>query len=246
VGGRKNPQEKKMTQISLLNQTAGDKSTTEQALDNKGRILQYAFWLKKEGYSTSTILSRSKLVQILAKRGANLHNEESVKETIAEQPWSLGRKANAVDAYTTFLRMTGASWEPPRYQGIRKIPFIPTEAEVDQLIAGCSPRMGTFLQLLKETGMRCGEAWVLNWHDVDTTTRTVRITPEKNSNPRISYISQKLAGMLGNLPKTYGEQSLFKPPTAARPLQRQLLTTAKTCGSQTEKPKAAENNLPHA
>jgi hypothetical protein len=75
---------------------------------------------------------------------------ETVKAAIAKQQWSLGRKANAVDAYTSFLRMTDGKWESPRYQGIRKIPFIPTEAEVDQLISGCSRRMATFLQLLKE------------------------------------------------------------------------------------------------
>jgi integrase len=48
-------------------------------------------------------------------------------------------------------------WEPPTYRKIRKIrkiPVIPTETEIDQLIAGCNRRKATFLQLLKETGMR--------------------------------------------------------------------------------------------
>jgi len=47
--------------------------------------------------------------------------------------------------------MTGGTWEAPTYSVIRKIPFIPKEAEIDQLIAGSSKRMATFLQLLKET-----------------------------------------------------------------------------------------------
>jgi len=64
--------------------------------------------------------------------------------------------------------------------------------------------MSTFLQLLKETGMRCGEAWRIEWNDVDTETKTVRIAPEKHSNPRIAHISPKLAAMLEALPKTYG------------------------------------------
>jgi integrase len=211
VRDRKNPQEKELTEVSRQNQSAGDKVATEQAFDNKGKIIQYAFFLKKHGYSPSTIISRSKLLGILVKRGADLYNQESIKETIAEQPWSLGRKANAVDAFTSFLKMTGGSWEPPRYQGIRKIPFIPTETEIDQLVAGCSTRMGTFLQLLKETGMRCGEAWELNLSDVDTITKIVRITPEKNSNPRVSHISQKLAAMIDNLPKTYGNRVFSNP-----------------------------------
>jgi len=86
---------------------------------------------------------------ILAKRGANLKDPESIKEKIAQQEWSQGRKANAVDAYTRFLMMLEMEWSPPRYKRIRKLPFIPTESEVDQLIAGCSFRTGTFLHLLK-------------------------------------------------------------------------------------------------
>jgi integrase len=148
----------------------------------------------------------------MLKRGADLYDPESVKTCIARQPWSQGRKANAVDAYATFLKMIGGEWDPPRYKGQRKIPFIPTETEVDQLIAGCSQRMGTFLQLLKETGARSGEAWSLTWQDVDTATKTVRITPEKNSNPRIFHVSQKLALMFEALPKTYGDGVFATPP----------------------------------
>jgi len=182
-----------------------------QTADAKGKIIEYIWWLQKEGYSQTTIIGRSKLLEILVKRGANLYDPESVKEAIAKQPWCEGRKANAVDAYSTFLKMTGGKWDPPRYKGIRKIPFVPTEAEVDQLIAACSKRMGTFLQLLKETGIRPGEAWQLKWTDIDTATKTVRITPEKGSNPRIFAISRKLSEMLEYLPKNHGERVFSEP-----------------------------------
>jgi integrase/DNA-directed RNA polymerase subunit RPC12/RpoP len=177
----------------------------------KGKLIEYAWWLQKEGYSQTTIFGRSRLLKILTKRGVNLYDPESVKNVIARQPWSEGRKANAVDAYSSFLKMTGGKWEPPRYQGVRKIPFIPTETEVDQLIAGCSIRMGTFVQLLKETGIRSGEAWRLTWHDLDTMTKTVRVTAEKRSNPRIFHVSQKLAAMFEALPKIYGD-GVFSTP----------------------------------
>jgi len=181
----------------------------------KGKIIEYGWWLQKEGYSQATIYGRSKLLKILLRRGANLYDPESVKAVIAKQPWSEGRKANAVDAYSSFLKMVGGKWEPPRYEGVHKIPFVPTETEVDQLIAGCSKRMGTFLQLLKETGMRAGEAWRLAWTEVDTITKTVRVTPEKRSNPRIFHISKKLAAMFEALPRIYGDR-VFS--TAQQPL----------------------------
>ena len=110
--------------------------------DIKGKIIEYAWWLKKDGKSESTIIGRTKILRILTKRGANLYDPESIKEAIAKQPWSNGRKNNAVDAYSSFLKMADGKWNPPLYQTIRKLPFIPKETEIDQLIAGVQPTHG--------------------------------------------------------------------------------------------------------
>ena len=177
----------------------------------KGKIIEYAWYLKKDGRADATILGRTKLLRVLTRRGANLYDPESLKDTIAKQPWSNGRKNNAVDAYSSFLKMIGGKWEAPLYQTIRKLPFIPKETEIDQFIAGCSPRMATFLQMLKETGARCGEIWQLNWSDLDFESKLVNITPEKNSNPRVVHLSNKLIEMLQNLPKSYGERVFSYP-----------------------------------
>jgi integrase len=176
-------------------------ANAEDATQFREKIVEFAWWLKKQGYAETTIISRVKILKILAKRGANLYNPESIKGAIANQKWSQGRKENAVHAYSSFLKMVEGKWEPPRYKRVRKIPWIPTETEVDQLIAGCSNRVATFLQLLKETGMRPGEAWQLKWIDFDFINKTVHITPEKGSNPRILRISNKLIFMLNALPQ---------------------------------------------
>ena len=93
-----------------------------------------------------------------------------------------GRKENAVLAYSTFLRMLGRTWEAPKYKREETLPWIPLESEIDQLIAGCSPKVATFLQLLKETGMSPGEAWRLKWIDVDFEKNAVYVRPEKGVN----------------------------------------------------------------
>ena len=185
---------------------AAEQQTTEvlrrNETDAKGKIVEYSFWLLKEGYAKSTIQGRTKLMKRMAKLGADIFNPESRKEVIGKQEWNPSRKCNAVDAYTTFLRMLNLKWQPPIYFRVRKLPFIPTENEIDQLIGGCNKRMATFLQLLKETGMRCGEACqLLKWIDIDFEQKSVRVTPEKGSNPRILPISIKLVNMLNNLPK---------------------------------------------
>jgi len=78
-----------------------------------------------------------------------------------------------------FAQLMGVPFEPPKLRPAERLLFIPTEEEIDQLIAGCGKVTSTFLQLLKETAARSGEAWALKWIDVDLKNRTVRITAEK-------------------------------------------------------------------
>jgi len=168
---------------------------------DKEKIFEYAWILRKEGYSEATIESRVRILRRLVKLGANLSNPESVKEAIARQNWSNGRKELAVEAYSSFLKVFGGTWTPPRYKREESLPWIPIEREIDQLIAGVSRRYEAYLQLIKETGMRAREAFNLRWDQVDLETRTIRVTPEKGSNPRIFNISNKLAAMLSSLPR---------------------------------------------
>lgn len=77
-----------------------------------------------------------------------------------------------------------------------------TEVEIDQLISGCGHKVSVFLQLQKETAIRCGEAWNLQWTDIDFKTNTVRVEPEKGSKPRIFNMSTKLLAMLNSLPRS--------------------------------------------
>jgi integrase len=62
--------------------------------------------------------------------------------------------------------------------------------------------MSAFLQFLKETGVRSGEAMKIEWKHLDFVTKTVRVNnPEKHGNTRILKISDKLISMLKALPQ---------------------------------------------
>ena len=143
------------------------------------------------------------MLNVLINRGANLAEPELVKEVIARQSWSQNRRRNVITSYTKFLAFQGLTWNPPICHVTRNIPFIPTEKEIDNLIAGCPNTVATFLQLLKETALRCGEALRLKWKNVDLERRIITLNdPEKGSNPRIfNSLSGKLLSMLNNLPK---------------------------------------------
>lgn len=177
--------------------------------DTKALLIRFAWWMKKQGYADSTIMRRVKALEVLCKRGAKLYDPESVKEVIAKQKWSEGGKGVVIRAYSCFLKMVGGSWTPPMVREVEKLPFIPTEEELNTLIAGVRGKLAVFLQLLKEAGMRAGEAWNLKWTDIDFESGTVRITPEKGSMARCFKLSNRLLAMIGRLERR--SEWVFKP-----------------------------------
>jgi len=207
---------------------AGDLQKTTQQ-DVKGKIVEYGFYMQKQGYSESTIRLNMTALKVLAKRGANLLDPESVKEVITKQKWSEARKRNVINAYSLFLKLNGVQWEKPKCKVTRKFPFIPTEQEIDALISGSGKKTSTFLQLLKETAMRSGEAKRVEWINIDFQKNIVTLNlPEKGSNPRMWRVSQKLIGMLNALPresqKVFGESLISSMRTTFLKSRKRLAT----------------------
>ncbi|MEM3014327.1 MAG: site-specific integrase [Candidatus Bathyarchaeia archaeon] len=176
-----------------------------EATSETGELLDFLWWMKKQGYAESTILGRGRKLRRLLRLGADLYTPETVKEILARQKWSEGQKEVVVEAYDLFLKWKGQKWDRPIIRRVQRLPFIPLEREIDDLIAGSPKHVAAFLQLLKETGARAGEALNLRWEDIDFEKRTVTITPEKGSEPRIFRLSNKLVGMLNQI-QNYGER----------------------------------------
>lgn len=215
------------------------KTVTSDEKDIKGKILQHHVEMKLNGYKDTTIRLSKSALNTLINRGADLTNTQTVKKVIAEQNWSGNRKRNVINAYTQFLTFIGLTWQPPNYQITRKIPFIPTEQEIDDLIAASPNPLAAFLQLLKETAMRRGEAIVTPWKDVDLERRIIMCNyPEKGSNPRIfNELSGKLLNMLNNLPK---ENEMLFGTTTQCMLKNQLCRTRKRLAFKLANPRLNE------
>ena len=162
--------------------------------------MEYGFHLRKNGYRESSIDRSVRILRRLS-RNCNLEDTEAVKTYLSTLDWSLGTKEIASNVLDNFYKLQSIPFSKPRYRRVDKLPFLPNEGEIDLLIDGCSKRVASFLQFLKETGARAGEAWGVKWTDLDLEQRTVRITPEKNSNPRQLRLSPRLVEILGTLPK---------------------------------------------
>jgi len=171
----------------------------------KGKLIEFIWWLKKhqKNYSETTIQKRSAILKTLFNTGANLSDPDSVVLTVRMKDWSNGTKANVIVAYQSFCEAFNIEADNlPKYDRTPKLPFIPLEREIDELIAGCSKKISTFLQTLKETYARSGEVWKLNWTDLDSEHNTITInSPEKHGLPRQIKVSSKLVSMLQKLPK---------------------------------------------
>jgi len=182
--------------------------------DVKGKLVEYAFYMERQGYNIETIRGNNGALRALLTRGAILSNPETVKDVLAreqrkfengEKGWSSNRRRNVINAYTLFLKINGVTWEKPKCKTERKNPFIPRQEEINDLIAGSPQTVATLLQLLRETGARVGEALRLKWTDIDFEKQIIFLNePEKGSDPRIfnkSDLSPKLMNMLNSLPR---------------------------------------------
>jgi integrase/recombinase XerD len=178
-------------------QETAQREGTTQLTDKTGKIVEFLWNLRQNGVKGNTLGSYGAVLRKLAKN-TDL-TPEAVKEYLAKDTeWNEATKAMTVIVYGSFLKFNNLSWQPPKYKPIDKAPFIPTEADIDQLISGSGRILATFLQFLKETGARCGEVARLKWSDIDFERKIVRITPEKGSRARVLPISRKLIDMLNN------------------------------------------------
>ena len=183
---------------------------TEKAQKNKGEIVSFAWHMQKKGLSKATIKNRVYRLGVLVKRGADLEDPETVETILATSEWHPANKRGFINSYAAFAKYINIEWEKPKVVVPNKEPFLPQE-EVQQLIAGCGKKTSTLLQLLFETGVRIGEAALLEWTDVDFKAKQVRVNcPEKGGNARTLKLSDLAIAMLKALPKRK-DGHLFNP-----------------------------------
>ena len=146
----------------------------------------------------------------------NLYDSEAIREHIKTAKCVNRRKNLLSYAYRDWCRWKGYDYEVAKFkEGTAKLPYIPSESELDQLIAGFGPKYSAFLQLLKETGFRSIEARRIKPCDIDLDRRIVTLNePAKNSNPRQFKLSVKLQAMLTPFIRQTNPKDRIWPATA--------------------------------
>jgi len=154
--------------------------------------------LLERSFKESTVTTKYKLVRTLRKRSGNLWDSDKVTQVVKNANWGNRRKNNAVYAYRDWCRWKGFDYVFEKYrEKLSPLLFIPSEKELDQLIAACNPFYASFLQTMKETAFRPGEVQLLRVVNIDFENWVVTLnSPLKNSKPRQKRLSEKLVAMI--------------------------------------------------
>jgi len=188
--------------------------------------------MKRNGRAETTIKRTVRLLTKLSK-SADLNKPEEVKTVLANLKWKDTTKKMTASTLKPFYKYLKIPYEMPKYKITRELPFIPTEEELDLLIASGEPATATRLQILKETGARIGELDYLQWTHIDTQRKTIHIKAEKGSNSRILPLSDKTISMLNHV-KRHNEH-VFK--TKAKGFRKTFEKLRQRIATQTNNPR---------
>ncbi len=133
---------------------AGEQQTREfprrSKVELKGAIVEFLWQLKRQNRSEDTITAYGYSLEVIVQHGINLFDPQNFIDVMAKQDQRTDtRKYNLTKAYRCFLNQQGIKATLPKYGPTRKLPFIPKEEEIDQLIASACPQMATLLQTLR-------------------------------------------------------------------------------------------------
>ena len=160
------------------------------------KVFKVLWEMKKDGYAESTIKSTGKKLRMMVRDGVNLDDPDDLKEYIAAKDGSNGYKEVLCDVYDRYVKYHGLIWRRPKYERDNQPPYVPTEEEVNIIIANAGKKYALALSILRDTGMRPIELHrsTLAWYDL--TRGTVRIETAKHGAGRTLELKTRTLAML--------------------------------------------------
>jgi len=117
--------------------------------DHPTQINQYLEHLRLNGRQPETLEGIHHRLTMITKQ-CDLNNPYETKQLLADKTnWSKSYKRTIAVTLDRYYKHIGKKWERPTYKPDSKLPFIPTEEEIDLLIASTRIRYGTILTILR-------------------------------------------------------------------------------------------------
>ena len=116
-------------------------STVSKSFD--GSFEDYLRQVKRN--APDTIHSKLQITKRLKNR-VNRWDSEEVEKYLINSEMTNGHKNCIGFAYQDWCRWNGFEYSPIKFKRDNKLPYIPSEVDLDQLIAGNGNKIGCFLQ----------------------------------------------------------------------------------------------------
>jgi len=160
------------------------------------RIFNTLWELKKRGYSDITLKVKGERLRYLA-RHVNLDDPEAVKGYIANQAnWSNAYKQGVAYAYNSYAEVNGLRWSLPHFRVEDRLPKIPTEEKINQIIVRARGKYVLVFSVLRDTGMRPIELERAKVRDIDLDTGIITVRTAKGGLGRSLKVKPQTLAMM--------------------------------------------------
>ena len=127
----------------------------------------------------------------------NLEDPEAVKGYIASQTnWSNAYKQGVAYAYNNYVKINGLHWSLPHFRVEDKLPKIPTEERINQIIVRARGKYVLVFSILRDTGMRPIELERTKVRDIDLDRGVITVRTAKGGLGRSLKVKTQTLAML--------------------------------------------------
>jgi len=170
--------------------------TTGRTGPARAKIFATLWELKKRGFSDITLEVKGERLRYLAKH-VNLDDPEAVKGFIANQTgWSNAYKQGVAYAYNSYAEVNGLRWSLPHFRVEDRLPKIPTEEKINQVIVRARGKYVLVFSVLRDTGMRPIELERTRARDIDLDTGVITVRTAKGGLGRSLKVKAQTLAML--------------------------------------------------
>jgi len=170
--------------------------TTRPTDPTSAKIFKTLWELRKGGQSEDTLRAKGDRLRYLAKH-VSLDDPEAVKGYIANQSrWSNAYKQGVAYAYNSHVKANGLQWTLSHFRIEDKLPRIPTEEKINQIIVRARGKYVLVFSILRETGMRPIELERTRARDIDLERGTITVRTAKGGIGRVVQVRRQTLALL--------------------------------------------------